>query len=214
MSISYSFFKFLGKLLWQNGRKSCGAPKRPLKTEGPPIPREPPHAPKARRSLLGDFSACEEQPRADVDVWVLQTLGLKDIDTIDESASANYSALTLGPALTTALRGPIEATELGIGNGRPAVYRCDASAPMDSDTANRMEELHLLPSLPQSGGPPAPSVLPSCSDHLLPPSHVAFTTALSPHCNVKTHTFRQGQAFVRRDQDGGWKLTWVPKKAE
>ncbi|KAL8188316.1 UNVERIFIED_CONTAM: hypothetical protein K2H54_065414 [Gekko kuhli] len=192
------------KLLWQNGQKACGAFKRRLKAEGPPVPREPPHAPKARRSLLGDFSACEGPPRADVDVWVLRTLGLKDIDTIEEPAPANYSAVTLDPALGSFLQGP---AEVGTSSGQPGVYRCDASAPADSGA----REEPLPPGTPLlSSSPLAP-----CSGRLSPPSApMAFTTSLSPHCNVKTHTFRQGQAFVRRDQDGGWKLTWVPKKPE
>ncbi|XP_054838626.1 geminin coiled-coil domain-containing protein 1 [Eublepharis macularius] len=208
------------KLLWQNGRKACGAFKRHLKAEGPHPPREPPPAPKARRNLLGDFSACEEQPSADVDVWVLRTLGLKDINTIDESSSANYSALTLDPAPASFLCGPAETTDFGISTGQPAVYRCDALAPMDRSPANaRKEPLPAAPqlpsSLPHSNTPRASCGLPSCSDNIsLPKAHVAFTTSVSPHCNVKTHTFRQGQAFVRRDEDGGWKLTWVPKKPE
>uniref|UniRef100_A0A8C2NKW6 Geminin coiled-coil domain containing n=1 Tax=Capra hircus TaxID=9925 RepID=A0A8C2NKW6_CAPHI len=44
-------------------------------------------------------------------------------------------------------------------------------------------------------------------------TEMAFSTSLSPHCNVKTHSFHQGQAFVRRDEEGGWKFTWVPKQS-
>ncbi|XP_077204020.1 geminin coiled-coil domain-containing protein 1 [Paroedura picta] len=204
------------KLLWHSGWGACGAFKRPLRAEGPSAPREPPRAPKARRSLLGDLSACEERPPAEVDVWVLRTLGLKDIDTIDESASANYSAGPLDPARGSFLQGPTEATKVDIRRGQPGVDRWEALAPLDGARKGPLPPgLQLLSPSPRKDSPLAPCSLPGGSDHVLPVTPpVAFTTSLSPHCNVKTHTFRQGQAFVRRDQDGGWKLTWVPKKTE
>ncbi|XP_069610971.1 geminin coiled-coil domain-containing protein 1-like [Ranitomeya imitator] len=42
---------------------------------------------------------------------------------------------------------------------------------------------------------------------------VAFTTSLNPHCNVKTHSFSNGQAFVQRDTEGEWRFTWVPTQS-
>lgn len=41
---------------------------------------------------------------------------------------------------------------------------------------------------------------------------LAFSMSLSPQNSVKTHSFPQGQAFTRRDAQGGWKFTWVPKQ--
>lgn len=39
---------------------------------------------------------------------------------------------------------------------------------------------------------------------------LAFSMSLSPQNSVKTHSFSQGQAFTRRDAQGGWNFTWVP----
>ncbi|KAI5625472.1 geminin coiled-coil domain-containing protein 1 isoform X1 [Silurus asotus] len=41
---------------------------------------------------------------------------------------------------------------------------------------------------------------------------LAFSMSLSPQNSVKTHTFPQGQAFTRRDSQGGWNFTWLPKQ--
>ncbi|XP_041262023.1 geminin coiled-coil domain-containing protein 1 [Onychostruthus taczanowskii] len=156
------------KLLSGHGQKTCPilkSTKRRLKEDHCFVPQETPHASKARRNLFNEFTACEEQASPAVDSWVLQTLGLKDVNTIDE-ASANYSAL---------------------------------SADLGKDTVS---------SVPAYG-------LPYLTGGLSPnKTEVAFTTSLSPHRNVRTHSFHQGQAFVRRDDDGGWRFTWVPKQAE
>ncbi|XP_013929265.1 PREDICTED: geminin coiled-coil domain-containing protein 1, partial [Thamnophis sirtalis] len=182
-------------LLLQDGQDVDGTSKigkRHRKTEGR-------HPPKARRNLSGAFSACqEEQPAPPVDSWVLQTLGLKDVDTVDESA--NYSASTLGPPpLGSPLWGlPFGASDLGVSESQPG-----GSVPLTSPVDSIASPF------------PTPCPLPCLPDCPLPAKmDVAFTTSLSPHCNVKTHTFRQGQAFVRRDEDGGWKLTWVPTQSE
>lgn len=41
---------------------------------------------------------------------------------------------------------------------------------------------------------------------------VAFSMSLSPSSSVKTHSFPQGQAFVRKDPEGTWHVTWVPRQ--
>ncbi|XP_049921714.1 geminin coiled-coil domain-containing protein 1 [Epinephelus moara] len=41
---------------------------------------------------------------------------------------------------------------------------------------------------------------------------LAFSMSLSPSNSVKTHSFPHGQAFVRKDTEGRWKFTWVPKQ--
>lgn len=40
---------------------------------------------------------------------------------------------------------------------------------------------------------------------------LAFSMSLSSSSSVKTHSFPQGQAFVRKDTEGRWKFTWMPK---
>ncbi|KAK2913124.1 geminin coiled-coil domain-containing protein 1 [Channa argus] len=41
---------------------------------------------------------------------------------------------------------------------------------------------------------------------------LAFSMSLSPSSSVKTHSFPQGQAFVRKDNEGRWNFTWVPRQ--
>lgn len=45
-----------------------------------------------------------------------------------------------------------------------------------------------------------------------PPAAVVFSMSLSPSCSVRTHTFPQGQAFVRKNPEGRWNFTWVPRQ--
>ncbi|XP_010866114.1 geminin coiled-coil domain-containing protein 1 [Esox lucius] len=46
------------------------------------------------------------------------------------------------------------------------------------------------------------------------PKELAFSMSLNSSSSVrlKTHSFPQGQAFVRKDTQGGWNFTWVPKQ--
>ncbi|XP_054022530.1 geminin coiled-coil domain-containing protein 1 [Dryobates pubescens] len=156
------------KLLSCHGQKNGAilkTTKRRLKEDHCVVPQETPHASKARRNLFNEFTACEEQASPAIDSWVLQTLGLKDVNTIDEN-SANYSALS-------------------------------------SDLGKDTYSLSPACGMPYLTGSLSPNK-----------TEVAFTTSLSPHRNVRTHTFHQGQAFVHRGDDGGWRFTWVPKQAE
>ncbi|XP_074536124.1 geminin coiled-coil domain-containing protein 1 [Halichoeres trimaculatus] len=41
---------------------------------------------------------------------------------------------------------------------------------------------------------------------------LAFSMSLSPSSSVKTHSYPQGQAFVRKDRGGRWNFTWVPRQ--
>lgn len=43
-------------------------------------------------------------------------------------------------------------------------------------------------------------------------TELAFSMSLSPSNSVKTHSFPQGQAFVRKDTEGRWNFTWVPRQ--
>ncbi|XP_067322237.1 geminin coiled-coil domain-containing protein 1 [Anolis sagrei] len=208
------------KLLLHNGqspRGGCGSLKRTLKAEIP-ILSGAPHPPKARRNLLAELTACEEErtPGPSVETWVLRTLGLKDLNTIDDgstpSASENVDAWT--PELF-----PGDATDLGSNDGPPEGHTCATLPSIESANATRdmmpfLPPLPAVPCHPLLNSSPA-SPLPCSPETIsLAQTDMAFTASLSPHCNVRTHTFRQGQAFVRRDEDGGWKLTWVPKQPE
>ncbi|XP_034024772.1 geminin coiled-coil domain-containing protein 1 [Thalassophryne amazonica] len=41
---------------------------------------------------------------------------------------------------------------------------------------------------------------------------LAFSMSLNQFSSVTTHSFPQGQAFVRKDNEGRWNFTWVPKQ--
>ncbi|XP_009280704.1 PREDICTED: geminin coiled-coil domain-containing protein 1 [Aptenodytes forsteri] len=214
------------KLLSCHGQKNCAilkSTKRRLKEDHCFVPQETPHASKARRNLFNEFTACEEQASPAVDSWVLQTLGLKDVNTIDET-SANYSALSSDLGKETYCLSPGEGIDYDHSEGAAAAYSCSHVPPANSSTHPCSEDSPFLPQF--SSAPCVSSSVPSVSslpDYGLPyltgnlspnKTEVAFSTSLSPHRNVRTHTFHQGQAFVRRDDDGGWRFTWVPKQAE
>ncbi|NXV58596.1 GEMC1 protein, partial [Molothrus ater] len=212
------------KLLSDHGQKTCAilkSTKRRLKEDHCFVPQETPHASKARRNLFNEFTACEEQASPAVDSWVLQTLGLKDVNTIDE-ASANYSALSPDLGKDTYCLRPGGAADYEHREGAAAVFSCSQEPPGSSSPHPCSQDSPFLPQF--SSAPcissPVPSVsslpaygLPYLTGGLSPNrTEVAFTTCLSPHRNVRTHSFHQGQAFVRRDDDGGWRFTWVPKQ--
>ncbi|NWT61287.1 GEMC1 protein, partial [Erythrocercus mccallii] len=214
------------KLLSGHGQKNCAilkSTKRRLKEDHCFVPQETPHASKARRNLFNEFTACEEQASPAVDSWVLQTLGLKDVNTIDE-ASANYSALSPDLRKDTHCLSPGGAVDYEHREGAAALFSCSHVPPASSSSTHPCSQ--DSPFLPQFSSAacissPVPSVssfpaygLPYLTGGLSPnKTEVAFTTSLSPHRNVRTHSFHQGQAFVRRDDDGGWRFTWVPKQA-
>ncbi|NWQ61671.1 GEMC1 protein, partial [Neopipo cinnamomea] len=213
------------KLLSCHGQKTCAilkSAKRRLKEDHCFVPQETPHASKARRNLFNEFTACEEQASPAVDSWVLQTLGLKDVNTIDET-SANYSALSSDLGKDTYCLNPGEAIDYEHSEGAAAAFSCSHVPPDDSTAHPCSENSPFLPHFPSapciSSAVPSVSSLPAYRLPYLPgdlspnKTEVAFTTSLSPHRNVRTHTFHEGQAFVRRDDDGGWRFTWVPKQA-
>ncbi|XP_045707835.1 geminin coiled-coil domain-containing protein 1 [Phyllostomus hastatus] len=179
------------------------------------FPLETPHRKNAKRNLSSEFANCEEQPAPAVDPWVLQTLGLKDLNTIDDTLSANYSALSPHPKKITRAFPQFLENAVDYGNAptedMTIDYGGERTTPSHSTASNR-EDFHFLSQLSNPlGGLPA---LPHYTSDVLPnKTEMAFSTSLSPHCNVKTHSFHQGQAFVRRDEKGGWKFTWVPKQS-
>ncbi|XP_073485202.1 geminin coiled-coil domain-containing protein 1 [Aquarana catesbeiana] len=175
-------------------------------------------AKKAKRNLYNDFTACEEQSGSTVASWVLQTLGLKDVNTIDDSASANYSAIS--KELTS-----IGGAEYGdIQDSPSSGYSTIHMTPVHSQAGSSLDSPYVTNFSPSSCSstplPRSETVSPFGSPICYTPevspnkTEVAFSTSLNPHCNVKTHSFSNGQAFVRRDGEGGWKFTWVPKQSE
>lgn len=69
---------------------------------------------------------------------------------------------------------------------------------------------------PSSGchptGQPDSSQLPGSAQPRHKPTDLAFSMSLSPSSSVKTHSFPQGQAFIRKDTGGRWNFTWVPRQ--
>ena len=45
-----------------------------------------------------------------------------------------------------------------------------------------------------------------------PTGAAVFSMSLSPSCSVRTHSFPQGQAFVRKNHEGRWNFTWLPRQ--
>ncbi|XP_045859605.1 geminin coiled-coil domain-containing protein 1 [Meles meles] len=178
------------------------------------FPPEIPHHKNAKRNLSSEFANCEGQPGPPVDPWVLQTLGLKDLNTIDDTLSANYSAHSSHPRRIASTVPPFldDAVdyENDPGEDLPIDYGGDPATPSHS-TAGHREDFHFLSQL--SDPPEGLQTSYYTSDVSPNKTEMAFSTSLSPHCNVKTHSFHQGQAFVCRDEEGGWKFTWVPKQS-
>ncbi|XP_075122793.1 geminin coiled-coil domain-containing protein 1 [Leptodactylus fuscus] len=173
-------------------------------------------AKKAKRNLLSNFTACEEQANPSIEKWVLQTLGLKDANTIDDSATANYSALSTD--LLKTLPGSDSVNTQGSpSSGYSTVHMTPAHSHTGSSCSHNSQ---CLPNYSPSSSSSSETLSPFGSPIYYTPeispnkTEVAFSTSLNPHCNVKTHSFSNGQAFVRRDSEGGWKFTWVPKQSE
>ncbi|XP_075411999.1 geminin coiled-coil domain-containing protein 1 [Tenrec ecaudatus] len=176
---------------------------------------EIPYSKNAKRNISSDNATCEEQPGPPVDPWVLQTLGLKDLNTIDDTLPANYSALSLPPARISSTFPPLPDDAVDYENARGEDLLIDFGGDRITPVLRTASEGEDFRFLPQHSNPPGgQQTLPYYTADVSPnKTEMAFSTSLSPHCNVKTHSFHQGQAFVRRDDDGGWKFTWVPKQS-
>ncbi|XP_027704574.1 geminin coiled-coil domain-containing protein 1 [Vombatus ursinus] len=216
------------KLLIQNGPTQiygCTENGKRKPREGRYPAMDTPHPKNAKRNLFSEFAACQGRPSPPVDSWVLKTLGLKDLDTIDDSVPANYSAVLSQPERNTfpQFSGEEASYEHGI-VGLPTSYESAQVAPLHntgsqqeddlvffSGVYNQPGALQTMSNLAPNPFPPftSPGYTPDVSPNK---TDVAFSTSLTPHCHVKTHSFHQGQAFVRRDE-GGWKFTWVPKQS-
>ncbi|XP_043926695.1 geminin coiled-coil domain-containing protein 1, partial [Protopterus annectens] len=181
---------------------------------------------RARRNLFRDFTACEENPDPPIDTWVLRTLGLKDVNTIDESSTANYSAISSDNVTNFDAFSVRSEKDLGYCIEQvPSVDYSNDSLPqmnyptnpsnseascIQQNAAIQSNSVSVLPNVPSSCYGSAYYASPSYPNK----TEVAFSTSVTHHRNVKTHTFQQGQAFVRRDEEGGWKFTWVPRQSD
>ncbi|KAK1168397.1 geminin coiled-coil domain-containing protein 1-like isoform X1 [Acipenser oxyrinchus oxyrinchus] len=180
---------------------------------------------KACRNLSLEFCTAEELAHTPpVDSWVLQTLGLKDVDTIDHSA--NYSDLLTSLDDHNALHAAGAMDYNNVGHvSSPLGYCPDTGVGVEYTGSPCSLDSCYLPPLPSSSpqaqstplpssATPSPFKSPYSVDVSRNKTEVAFTMSLNPHRNVKTHSFDQGQAFVCRDEQAGWKFTWVPKQSE
>uniref|UniRef100_A0A8C6K852 Geminin coiled-coil domain containing n=1 Tax=Nothobranchius furzeri TaxID=105023 RepID=A0A8C6K852_NOTFU len=149
------------------GRKNL---KRNL-TEPSPLSKQ--ISKRVCRNLTAEF--CSESSETSVpsepnlDLWVLQTLGLKDRDTIDTSAGSSPE------------------------NNFPGAITSSSSS--DQITPETFTATGLSRSYKPRGQ-----------------KDLAFRMSLTQSSCVKTHSFPQGQAFVRRDGGGRWNFTWVPRQ--
>uniref|UniRef100_A0A8C4DAY3 Geminin coiled-coil domain-containing protein 1 n=1 Tax=Dicentrarchus labrax TaxID=13489 RepID=A0A8C4DAY3_DICLA len=170
------------------------------------------------RNLTAEFcsESSETSPSSEpnLDLWVLRTLGLKDRDTIDTSSSSSSSpgyslsslvydaAVIKHPAYWSPLRVTRTPSQDKI-HFSPAGERLPFS-PILSSTPVMNQQCPISPAA--GSQPPATPQTPRCRTDL------AFSMSLSPSSSVKTHSFPQGQAFVRKDTEGRWNFTWVPRQ--
>uniref|UniRef100_A0A3Q4GEQ6 Geminin coiled-coil domain containing n=1 Tax=Neolamprologus brichardi TaxID=32507 RepID=A0A3Q4GEQ6_NEOBR len=144
-------------------------------------------------------SACSEP---NLDLWVLRTLGLKDRDTIDtsEESSSEWSLRSLVYDTAQHMKPAVDTIQFNPPAERvfpPPVLPSGADQPRSSASG-------FIPTSPCH--PPAAPHTPRNRTDL------AFSMSLSPSSSVKTHSFPQGQAFVRKDVEGRWNFTWVPRQ--
>lgn len=170
-------------------------------------------AKKAKRNLYNAFTACEGQSSSPVASWVLQTLGLKDVNTIDDSASANYSAIPTQVLSSIGAARIQDSPSSGYSSIHMTPVHSQGASSIDSPCVSNLSPSSCSSTPLPKSDPLSPFGSPICYTPEVSPNktEVAFSTSLNPHCNVKTHSFSHGQAFVRRDGEGGWKFTWVPK---
>lgn len=116
--------------------------------------------------------------------------------------SADYLALGASRMYTVTSTGSLQGIEVPTGHFTPPKA---ASTPQRSHVPSS-ERLHHGRGYVDEGALfSTPHATRSRTD-------LAFSMSLSPQNSVKTHTFPQGQAFTRRDSQGGWNFTWVPKQ--
>ncbi|XP_007233588.2 geminin coiled-coil domain-containing protein 1 [Astyanax mexicanus] len=124
-------------------------------------------------------------------------------------SSTEYSTLDPSPLYTVTSTGSLVSS-------LPAIVPTGLFTPPRA--ASTPQRSHSSTSGPHCQNHSSPS-LPGCNAVLFSTprttrigTDLAFSMSLSPQSSVKTHTFPQGQAFTRRDSQGGWNFTWVPKQ--
>lgn len=122
--------------------------------------------------------------------------------SMDEST--DYLTLGASRMYTVTSTGSLQGIEIPNGHFTPPKA---ASTPQRSHVPSSVRHQPEL-SHGFSGPPGDESMLFSTRSRM----DLAFSMSLSPQNSVKTHTFPQGQAFTRRDSQGGWNFTWVPKQ--
>uniref|UniRef100_A0A672MAK2 Geminin coiled-coil domain containing n=1 Tax=Sinocyclocheilus grahami TaxID=75366 RepID=A0A672MAK2_SINGR len=146
------------------------------------------------RNLSLEFCSAEELAATPpLDSWILETLGLQDENTVDPERSFNT------PSFSCPL--PTEDPYSSLVSSTPAMTTAQhftppraASTPFHPQDVSGNSQLFSTPHMCRSR------------------TDLAFSMSLSPQNSVKTHSFPQGQAFTRRDAQGGWNFTWVPKQ--
>uniref|UniRef100_A0A3B3TYV0 Geminin coiled-coil domain containing n=1 Tax=Poecilia latipinna TaxID=48699 RepID=A0A3B3TYV0_9TELE len=146
------------------------------------------------RNLTAEFcsesSAGSASPEPSLDLWVLRMLGLKDQNTIDASSESESSLKDL--VYCDAFGSPVSTPS--------SVHSYCQTAAGETD--------HLS----SEGTFSASGCSATSSQSLHKPTDLAFSMSLSPSSSVKTHSFPQGQAFIRKDTGGRWNFTWVPRQ--
>uniref|UniRef100_A0A671MIY5 Geminin coiled-coil domain-containing protein 1-like n=1 Tax=Sinocyclocheilus anshuiensis TaxID=1608454 RepID=A0A671MIY5_9TELE len=141
------------------------------------------------RNLSLEFCSAEELAATPpLDSWILETLGLQDENTIDPERS--FSTPSFSCPLP--IEDPYSTTNVDNAVGFSP----------NAETRSMTTAQHFTP--------PRAASTPYCPQDVSP--DLAFSMSLSPQNSVKTHSFPQGQAFTRRDAQGVWNFTWVPKQ--
>lgn len=168
-----------------------------------------------------------------LDVWVLQTLGLKDPDTIDTSSHTPSvkQAPLVGVATKSIQGGSSRSHDLSPPLSSPGEGRWSSHAlctqlmgdmtPLAPPTHCSSQESPV--SAPAGSFPfyPTSSSTPLNDQQWAPlpwwhfragNAQPAFSTCLSPSSSVRTQSFPQGQVFLHRDPAGRWSFTWMPNR--
>ncbi|XP_076833276.1 geminin coiled-coil domain-containing protein 1 [Brachyhypopomus gauderio] len=124
-------------------------------------------------------------------------------------ANTEYSTLDLSPLYTVNSTGSLVSSLPAI---VPTGHFTPPRAASTPQPTHSTSSGHQYYSLNSSCPPVGDGVLFSTPRATRCRTDLAFSMSLSPQSSVKTHTFPQGQAFTRRDSQGGWNFTWVPKQ--
>nr|XP_046244165.1 geminin coiled-coil domain-containing protein 1 [Scatophagus argus] len=112
------------------------------------------------------------------------------------------------PAYSSTLRGSWASSQDRIHfspQGKPASFPPISSS--STPVVNPLWAPVCSPVRPSAGCQP-----PATPETLCSRTDLAFSMSLSPSSSVKTHSFPQGQAFIRKDPEGRWNFTWVPRQ--